>query len=97
MPITGTGGVPTTSVTATSTSDSTTEENLTQSQSTVSGTGTLIQNSEAELVMASNAVGGTIPATIAASGPTATGENFTHSKESLVQAVKIGSDTPVKV
>ena len=65
VPITGTGGVPTTSVTATSTSDSTTGENLTQSQSTISGTGTLKQNSEAELVMASNAVGGTIQATIA--------------------------------
>ena len=47
--------------------------------------------------MASNAVGGTIPATITAIGPTATGENFTHSKVSLVQSVKIGSDTPVTV
>lgn len=76
VPITGTGGVPTTSVTATSTSDSTTiGENLTQSQSTVFGTGTLKQNSEAELVMASNAVGGTIQATIA--GPTGTGEVVT--------------------
>ena len=57
VPITGTGGVPTTSVTATSTSDSTTGENLTQSQSTISGKGTLKQKSEAELVMASNPVG----------------------------------------
>ena len=73
-PTTVTGGVPT-SVTATNTSDSTTGENLTQSQSTVSGTGTLKQNSEAELVMASNAVGGTIQATIA--GPTGTGEVVT--------------------
>ncbi len=75
VPISGTGVVPTTSVTATSTSDSTTGENLTQSQSTISGTGTLKQNSEAELVMASNAVGGTIQATIA--GPTGTGEVVT--------------------
>lgn len=75
VPTTVTGGVPTTSVKATSTSDSTTEENLTQSQSTVSGTGTLKQNSEAELVMASNAVGGTIQATIA--GHTGTGEVVT--------------------
>ena len=87
----------TTDITKAITSDSTTGENLTQSQSTVSVTDTLKQNSEAELVMASNAVGVTIPATITATGPTATGENFTHSKESLVQAVKIGSDTPVKV
>ena len=63
-PITGTGGVPT-SVTATSTLDSTAGENLTQSRSTVFGTGTLKQNSEAELVMARNAVGGAIQATIA--------------------------------
>ena len=75
VPISGTGVVPTTSVTATSTSDSTIGENPTQSQSTISGTGTLKQNSEAELVMASNAVGGTIQATIA--GPTGTGEVVT--------------------
>ena len=41
--------------------------------------------------------GGVVTTTITATGPTATGENFTHSKVSLVQSVKIGSDTPVKV